>query len=366
MRYVDMHLYPRELPEWLHVEVATAVSATSGGKVRPAAVSPRQRPSALDPIFRGGALVDVLLDACAVPRSYGAPSCQVDVRVGDWSWSALALGQRTARCAGGRFTMSAPAPITAPVRISFGTAYGGGESGEPCAPRPSMKELTSGRAYPRNPFGRGYRCGTADGAWELPQLEDETDLLTAERLERIAAGDWACAPLPWCLDEVHAVTFPRCTLLPGLGPDVAGQGEVAETTRGYLRERRTDPEPAVDTRFLQDAPPWAWLAGLGAGTDIEVRGCLAMGQPLALAMPGSPAFSATIDGRDVDLDLRPARLVIRPQHDELVVHWCGDVVLPRPFLPGVHKRIPISVRIHGCDSVPYPTPPVAPRPRFRH
>jgi hypothetical protein len=365
LRYAEMVLHPREFPNRLHVEVATAVAAP--GELRAVAVESRLRPATFDPPFRGGPFVDVLLEGRAHAASPTATSATVTARVGDWSWEATVWGRRTATSRDARIRLGDPSPLAAPVPISFATAFGGAESGEPrtsaSAWEPAPRDVLLGNVYPRNPFGRGYRRGTQDGTWELPQIEDPRDFTTADRLERVATDDWTSGPLPWCLDEVHTTTFPRCALVPGLGASTR-RDDIAEVSRGFLRAPPEGDELGLDTSFLQDAPPWGWLDRLDVGAEVEVRGCLPDGETFAMRLPPAPPFYLTVDGVEGELPLRCTRLTIRPEAREVLVSWTGDVVLPRPFLPGIHARIPIAVRMAGLDAVPYPTPPVMPRPRF--
>ncbi len=93
--------------------------------------------------------------------------------------------------------------------------------------------------YPRNPWGKGYvvRPGPWDDVW-VPNLEEPSDLLSADRL---VVGDptlWYRQPLPWYLGPVPVLTFPRYTHLVAdtdawfPGPQDESMPEVR---RGYLR-----------------------------------------------------------------------------------------------------------------------------------
>lgn len=361
MTHAKLHLYPPQLPVRLRVEIARAVTAS--GALRPADVPDRARRHPLDPPFPGGPKVDVLLEASAHPASADARDARVDLAIGSFRWTADVLGRRTATRTGDRVTISAPAPIDAPVPIALESAFGGGSSGAPPGMRQLDRDLDGAHLFPRNPSGLGYRTTKDDGTWDLPLVEDPDDRLTAERLERIADESWLAAPLPWCLDEVFTPTFPRVAMIAGMGPPVADRSALLEVRRGFL----ATPPPAsdaltLDPRFLQDAPPWGWLDALRPGDAITLSGCLPRGATFAARVPTTPASEVVIDGRRVDVELRATRLVVRPDAGEILVVWTADVDLPRPFVPGVHRRIPIELRSDGADPFAYPTPAAPSRP----
>ena len=82
--------------------------------------------------------------------------------------------------------------------------------------------------YPRNPFGRGYLVDPGpveDAALEMPNLEDPSDLLSEERLVVRDPRLWWRQPLPWALDFVHPVTFPRIYFHEGTDAWLPGSGK---------------------------------------------------------------------------------------------------------------------------------------------
>ncbi len=351
-----MHLYPAVSPRRLRIEVATA---SSGQAVSPPV---RARPHPLDPPLSGGPLVDVLLEGSAYALA-GVSTQRVALSVGDWRWEALVFGARTASVASRRIAITAPEPIDAPVPIAWETAFGGGLPGAPPGIRQLDREIDGAHLYPRNPFGLGYRHGEDLLAWELPQIEDPTDPLTPERFARIEEEGWVAAPLPWCLDEVHPATFPRVAMIAGMGPPLDHPTPLPEIARGFLAEPLPPADSMrLDPRFLQDAPPWGWLGSLAAEDEIVLAGCLPRGEVFTARPPARPGCDVVIDGVVSAVDLRPTRLVVRPELRDLLVVWVADVPLPRPFIPGVHRRIPIEVRVEGHEPVAYPTAPVPSRP----
>jgi hypothetical protein len=148
-------------------------------------------------------------------------------------------------------------------------------------------------------------------------------------------------------------------MLDGMGPPLPDGATLPEVRRGFLREPPPAPSgSAIDRRFLQEAPPWGWLEALPDGAEIEVEGCLPAGASFAARLPPQPAADVAIDGAVTALELRPTKLVVRPEADEVVVAWWAVAALPRPFVPGLHAKIPIEVRLGG-ERFSFPTPPVA-------
>jgi hypothetical protein len=43
----------------------------------------------------------------------------------------------------------------------------------------------------------------------------------------------------------------------------------------------------------------------------------------------------------------------------LTVVFAAETALARPFIPGIHKHIPVAASLDGDDPVPFPTPPTA-------
>lgn len=354
MTHARLHLYPPQMPVRLRVEVARAV--TPGGDLRPTDVPERVRRHPLDPPFPGGPKVDVLLEGSAHPASTDARDARVDLAIGSFRWTADVVGRRTATRSGDRVTVSAPELIDAPVPIAFESAFGGGTTGAPPGIHQLDRDLDGAHLYPRNPFGLGYRTSRDDGTWELPQVEDPEDRLTAERLERIAEEGWLAAPLPWCLDEVFTPTLPRVAMIAGMGPPVADPSALPEVRRGFLATPPPAPDAlTLDPRFLQDAPPWGWLDALHAGDEVSLAGCMPRGATFVARAPAPPESEVVIDGRTILLDLRATRLVVRPDVGEVLVVWTADVDLPRPFTraPSPSPTPPPRLRrgpIHGrCD-----------------
>ena len=99
------------------------------------------------------------------------------------------------------------------------------------------------------------------------------------------------------------------------------------------------------------------LAKLCEGAPFVVSGCDAKGKSWTGRTPRIPQVALELEGRAHEVDLHVQSIELATAERELHVTLGFDFPLPRPFVPGLHKRIPISVRLEGHEPVPYPTPP---------
>jgi hypothetical protein len=77
-----------------------------------------------------------------------------------------------------------------------------------------------------------------------------------------------------------------------------------------------------------------------------------------MELPPPPRIHGVHERGAVDIaDLRMTNVVLHPNDGTLSVTWAGTFPLPRIFVPGVHKRIPVAAKLDGFDPVAYPTPP---------
>ncbi|MEO7327673.1 MAG: DUF2169 domain-containing protein [Minicystis sp.] len=221
--------------------------------------------------------------------------------------------------------------------------------------------------YPRNPFGKGYlvAAGSHEGA-EMPNLEDPTDLLTEERL---LVGDprrWHAQPLPWCHHFVHAMMFPRFLFAP-LHPDAwfpaPEDVSLAEVRRGFLmRGYRAMLAERGQTqvghpRFFQEGSHGFVLAEPPYGETMIFEGMHPEERTICVALPEKPpALSFEIEGQRREARPRLHTIVARPAEKKITLVYGVEAPLTRPFLPGVHKHIPVSVTIDGAPPLAYEAP----------
>jgi hypothetical protein len=218
--------------------------------------------------------------------------------------------------------------------------------------------MTCGTVYPRNPWGRGYRKERNGEDWALPALEDPRDPLEPRRLEGMVEGSWKRGPLPWCLDDMHPLAFPRAVMVAGLAELANLDTSVTEVDCGFL-QLPIDTSQMADPRFLQDAPPWAWLGSVARGTEVVVKGCRPRRESFSATIPEAPPLSLIIEGSRQDVEFRLTKLYLCPEQGEVFASWSAEALLPRVYIPGLHKRIPITVDWPGHGTFDYPVAPAS-------
>lgn len=222
--------------------------------------------------------------------------------------------------------------------------------------------------YPRNPFGRGYAV-LPDPVDEffLPNLEDPDDLLADGRL---ITGDprlWYTRPIPWTFDWMHPVAFPRFLYM-GLGADAWFPGPqdrtMPEVARGFLRDRYRDEfernPPVLDPMqpFMQGASHGMMVADPAPGLPIRIRGMHPDLAEVVMPLPDrSPWIELLLDGRPLPTQIRMHHVVCRPDELRYTIVYGAEASLPRGFIPGVHGRIPLAVRVGEDPPLEYETPP---------
>lgn len=310
--------------------------------------------------------------ACA-PGGGEVRRMEISLDVGDIQKRVAVFGRRPVEWdASGRPRFPEPEPFTE-IELCHENTYGGVDWRVPVDendPKVAAYALEADfpGAYPRNPAGKGYVV--IDGPYadlELPHFEDPDDLLTAGRL---VTGDprlWWKQPIPWTVDAIHATMFPRCVLFIANcdawfpGPE---DETLPEVGRGFLMPGyRTLMSQREDTRgphglFYQEASPGLILQNLTGGTPVRIFGMHPIVQDMRFALPGPPSIELEADGRRSALAPRLTSVICRPGEQKMTMTFAATTdQLPRVFIPGVHKHIPLSARINGGPAVHYPTPP---------
>jgi hypothetical protein len=317
----------------------------------------------------------VVLGAAYPPRGRPAPGMQVAVKVGAAEKRVQVFGTRRVEWSGGR-----PKAFTDPepfedMPLTDANAYGGIDWRVPWPdgerrPLPLDHEFDHPGLYPRNPFGKGYLVEPgAVPDLELPNLEDPGHLLTPERLLTGDARHWWRQPLPWTLGWVAPVTFPRYVFYhpevdawypapqDGALPEVArGLLETGYRARMALHDVGTGPHP----RFFQEASAGLVVRGLAAGTPVELRGLSSVHSVIRFELPAPLAtLEFEIDGRREKVAPRLHSVICEPAAQRVSLVYGGNCRLPRLFIPGIHKHVPVAVRVNGDAPVPYLAPPPA-------
>ncbi len=312
-------------------------------------------------------------EACAPG---GKPVARLTVRVslGETRKDVTVWGQRAITWPEGRPRIGAPEPFVA-VPMTWENAYGGIDWRVP-VPGADQKTFTAipelairvhfehPGMYPRNPFGMGYLVHEGEvPEMFAPHLEDPADLLTEERLITRDASAWWRQPLPWGLDWTHPIMFPRvCWFGPEIDPwfPTKDDAALAEVRRGFVAEnfRRTRcPGGTVDDRFFQGGSHGLVITRPAAGQVLSITGMHPEHDLLEVPLPATERkIVFEIEGKQT---IRPARLhhiVCRPNELVLNLVFAAEAPLPRPFVPGIHKEIPVSAALDGEMPVQFQTP----------
>jgi len=282
------------------------------------------------------------------------------------------VGPRTVRFDGaGRQTIEGPERFHE-MPLVYGNAYGGCDwTVQPDDPEdpalPFILESDHPGLYPRNPFGKGYLVHDTGGREvELPNLEDPEDLLTPERLATGDPGLWYRQPLPWCFDWLPIAAFPRYAMMISEadawypGPEDESLPEVARGIlpagyRSRMRQRATTEGP--DPRFFQGGALGMTFRSLGPGAPIQMEGMHPDLERIRLTLPTPPAISMAVDGDWRGVQPRLHHVVIRPADLKMNLVYGAERELPRPFIPGVHKNIPVAASVDGAEPINYEAPP---------
>lgn len=218
--------------------------------------------------------------------------------------------------------------------------------------------------YPRNPWGRGYLTEAGEVPdFLLPNLEDPSDLLAPERLVTGDPRAWWRQPLPWTFEWLSVGTFPRYLTL-GLGADAwypaPDDAELPEVRRGWLRpdwRSYYEEGPSPHTDLFQEASHGLTLDFDPFGAPVVLEGMHPERPELRFDLPREkPSVEFELEGRSRKVEPRLHHAVCHPD-EELVTLTYGAVVdLPRAFVPGVHREIPVALRVDGDEPIPFPTP----------
>lgn len=356
--------------------------AIENGKCRLDAAEPLKHdirdPAVTPPIpvgtdfWRNKDATDVIIHGSAFPKG-GKPAARRTVlaQVGPAIKRVQVIGPRQLEWRSGKPKIGAPEPFSE-VSLTYDNAYGGVDPRVPVPNADSFEmqmllQVDHPGLYPRNPFGKGYLVipEPLDG-FDLPNLEDPDDLLTDERL---VVGDpkrWYEQPLPWCLHWMHLMMFPRY-LFSGLGVDAwfpAPEDErLPEVRRGYLIEgcrtalaRRENPS-TPHSRFYQEGSYGFVFERLDREAPVVLEGMHPEQDILRFRLPGmQPVIEFDIEGRKEQPEPKLHHVVIRPGDQRLTMVYGASVELPRTFIPGVHKYIPISISVNRDQPIAYEAP----------
>lgn len=313
---------------------------------------------------------DVVVQGSAFASRPGTHQLEVSVQVGDVHKRVAVFGRRAVTWGpDGRPGMADPEPFES-VPMTWDNAYGGIDQRvgpeDPDDPMAwLMLDVDHPGLYPRNHVGRGYLVEPEPlPDLFLPQLEDPDDLLAADRLVVGDARRWYLQPLPWCLDWVNLDSFPRSVFFTEdvdawfPGPQDA---KMPEVRRGFLMEgyrsvMKQRPGVGPHPRFCQGASHGLIIPNVIGGEPVVIRGMHPERPEVAFALPAPPQLQITVEGDRQQVQPRLHSVVCRPAEELLTMTYAADRPLTRPFIPGVHGKIPVSLTVNGDEPLEYETP----------
>lgn len=316
---------------------------------------------------------DIALQGVAAPKD-GIPVRSMDVilQVGRHNKKVVVFGKRQVRCPrSGEIFFPLP-ELFDQMPLSYDNSYGGIDWRVPVEESLTWDIKFQLQAdhpglYPRNRFGKGYvvlpDSEDIDGI-ELPNLENPSDLLTEDRL---VTGDprlWHKQPLPWCLDWMPVFFYPRCAFFGGAdGWYPAPEDSVTEVRMGVLpKNYRTSFQERFldafdfDARFFREASYGLSVPFLEGNEPVMLQGVHPQGKA-RFHLPGKPLIELYIDGEKASSESRLHSLLFLPQEWKFSMVWAISAAPPRPFVPGIHKIIPLGCRVNKGPLYEYEAPP---------
>lgn len=334
-------------------------------------LEPRLRPGCDFWLNKPATDVAIIGSACA-PNGKPVREMQVGVQIGGRQKRIAVFGDRRIEWKKGQPTIGAPERFEE-MPVTYENAYGGIDWRVPVGDddphrQNAALEVDWPGLYPRNPFGKGYLVhpDPLDDAM-MPNLEDPSDMLTPGRL---ITGDprlWYRQPLPWCLDWVRPMAWPRCLFFAAGDADAWYPGpeddQMPEVKRSLLPQRYRSKivarqEEGVLPEFFQEASYGMVFAGLRGDEPVLVQGMHPDQPVLQFRLPNAmPSIELEVDGNRKPMRPRLHSVIIEPADEKVALVWAADDEMPRKFIPGVHKYIPVGIRVNGDDPVFFEAPP---------
>lgn len=372
----------RAPPQRAYALVKFTFSIHSDGRCRLAQAEPMLhdlRDESLEPRLRPGTdfhiskeRTDFVVQGSAfAPEGRAVEAMYVGVEVGGARKYIRVTGDREIRTgAGGRVSIG-PAQPFVQMPLTWDRAYGGIDwrapvlESDPCHSRYLMEADHPG-IYPRNHEGRGYLVAPPPAGEPalMPNLEDPEDLLSEERLVVSDPRYWFLQPLPWCFDWVHPFTFPRHVYFgtdPWYpAPEDASLSEIRRgfTITGYRTLMAGRQGSYIHPDFVQEASHGLIFPQLRGDEVVTLHGMNPHLPVFRFQLPFStpPYLTLEIEGTSYQPTPRLHSVVCRPAEYVLTMVYGLDVETPRLFIPGIHKHIPLALRVGSDDPVPYSTP----------
>ncbi len=300
---------------------------------------------------------DVIIQGSAYAYGPNVRQTTVGVRFGDLEREIAVFGDRVGEwhpTHGPRFTE----PETfQEIPVVYDLAYGGlditayARYGHPAAEvmrsvRPDTKlDVNSPYHYPRNPAGMGFLISLDRDSFQdlsIPNFEYAFDPLTPERLAVGEPNRWINAPLPAGMNWQSAAWFPRVGYLGFTRAYELLDAQAAEVALGWASDDILDIPSMLTTldqmprsEFAQSASPGMTVRELPRDGELEFWN-MHPDYPLRrVRLPDeAPRVKLGLNaGKMIELDTQLNTIVVRTDHDRLVLVWCARTPVDREYTP---------------------------------
>lgn len=301
-----------------------------------------------------------------------AQQMPVSIEIGKRRQDLLVFGERFIEFERGKPIISQAGRFTSqPLGIE--SAYGGCDFRVPfddSDPRAMGVTLEADHPglYPRNPWGTGYLVlNDPIQGMPLPTQESPKDLLSNKRLVAGKPEAWHLQPMPAHIGWVPVNCFPRNVFMaiecdPWFTPPEdeslkeVSLGHLAKGYRTLLADHVFGSEP--HWRFHQEAVPELMFRNDVHGLPVSLSGLHPSYPLIRFKLPSvGPDLKMKIEDKVESIPASLTSLEIFPDKELLSMTYTASMDSPRPFIPGIHKHIPVALSVNGDKAVQYVTPP---------
>ena len=114
----------------------------------------------------------------------------------------------------------------------------------------------------------------------------------------------------------------------------------------------------ISVRYHQEVPGDQTFASLEPGTRLAVYGMHSTGAPVEMVIPTPPPLNFFYEGACLKPLVRLTKVVLRPNELRATLTYATwETKLPRIFVPGIHKHIPVSLVVGDDTPILYEAPP---------
>ena len=277
----------------------------------------------------------VILGRAVAPDARPVYEMHVTAQVGVVTKTLRIIGDRQCVFRDGLSpTFTEPVPFTT-MPLRYERAYGGRD----LISLPGLEFH-----YPRNHHGTGVAVRNIPEVVHglaLPNIEDPTDLLTADRVVLGEPERWNLQPLPQGLGWYHKTWYPRSSFVGAMPQFVDSSVRMREEALGLVPERqialsRQFKLPSFDARFYRGASLGLSMPYLRGGEGITLGGMTDDGD-IAFTLPrqvpsialdigfGPRTLDAVLQTVCVRVDDRQVDLVWRGAHPYPGVDWLAEM-----------------------------------------